>query len=429
MSYVYDRNKSKPERKPNYWCAYTGMDGEQVREGTGCKGETAAKRYLALRERQVRAGTWRPRAEGSAPLLRDYAVTHSARRVAQGVKTAADESSRLETYWVPELGRKRLDLVTRRDVKRVIGDLVAGRMAEGKIAPRTVHHVHEALRQLFVSAIEDEHVMTNPCTLKVRRGELPGKKDKDPAWRAGAQFSRGEVVALLTDERIPEDRRVLYALQVLGAMRFGEAAGRRWRDYDPMSEPLGRLSIHSQYDGEPLKTERPREMPVHPVLAQILNRWRMKGWAALFCRTPRPDDWIVPNRQGRVRLVSTGHEQLQADLEEIGLRRRRQHDMRRTLISLARGDGADPGALKAGTHGGSGDIIDQYTTWEWGAQCRAVASLQLTLPTHTSEPGVRRAESRAKKDPGIAMDSGVLSGDPNGTRTRVTGVRGRCPNR
>ncbi|WPB74143.1 hypothetical protein KYC5002_34565 [Archangium violaceum] len=52
-------------------------------------------------------------------------------------------------------------------------------------------------------------------------------------------------------------------------------------------------------------------------------------------------------------------------LEALGLRHRRGHDLRRTMISLARTDGARKDILKLCTHTRrkSGNTIDLYTTF------------------------------------------------------------------
>jgi hypothetical protein len=59
------------------------------------------------------------------------------------------------------------------------------------------------------------------------------------------------------------------------------------------------------------------------------------------------------------------------------LRARRQHDARRTFISIARADGARPDILRWATHGPTGDITDQYTTLLWPALCEEVATLRI----------------------------------------------------
>ena len=55
---------------------------------------------------------------------------------------------------------------------------------------------------------------------------------------------------------------------------------------------------------------------------------------------PQPDDPIVPSRRGGVRNRHRSRDNLLDDLRRLGLRHRRQHDLRRTFITLARVDGA-----------------------------------------------------------------------------------------
>ena len=67
------------------------------------------------------------------------------------------------------------------------------------------------------------------------------------------------------------------------------------------------------------------------------------------------------------------------DLDRIGLRARRQHDARRTFISIARADGAVADTLHFATHGPDGDIMDDYTTMPWPALCAEVAKVRISL--------------------------------------------------
>jgi hypothetical protein len=62
--------------------------------------------------------------------------------------------------------------------------------------------------------------------------------------------------------------------------------------------------------------------------------------------------------------------QLHADLDLLGLRRRRGHDLRRAFISLALADGARRDLLETVTHGPRGDIISVYNTPPWPAPAR-----------------------------------------------------------
>src|SRR5690606_13724360 len=119
-------------------------------------------------------------------------------------------------------------------------DLVRA-LRKSDLAPRTVLHVYSTLHNMFESAEIEGKVQRNP--VKVKRGELPKKRDKDPEWRAQATFTLAEVERLISDPAIPVERRVLYALKVLAGLRHGEAAALRWRHYDPTIEPLGKLTI------------------------------------------------------------------------------------------------------------------------------------------------------------------------------------------
>jgi len=65
------------------------------------------------------------------------------------------------------------------------------------------------------------------------------------------------------------------------------------------------------------------------------------------------------------------------DLDRLELRRRRQHDVRRTFVTLCLADGARKDVLRWVTHGPEGDIVDLYTTLPWEALCDEVAKLKI----------------------------------------------------
>ena len=144
---------------------------------------------------------------------------------------------------------------------------------------------------------------------------------------------------------------------------------------------LGKLVIEKSYSTKMkgTKTENPREMPVHPTLARILAEWRLSGFEELTGRQPRPDDPIVPSRRGAYRNVNASLRRFHEDLERIGLRARRQHDARRTFISIARADGAVADKLHFATHGPNGEIMDDYTTLPWPTLCDEVSKAKISL--------------------------------------------------
>lgn len=186
-----------------------------------------------------------------------------------------------------------------------------------------------------------------------------------------------------------------------------EVAPLRWRDYDTSMEPLCALNL-----GE-TKSGVPRQVPVHPTLAKILAAWKLSGWAEWYGRAPTSEDLIVPTRNMTVRDATEAQRQLIADLALLGLRvraghkrNRRGHDLRRTFISLARGDGASDGPLRWVTHGPSvSSITELYSTFTWAQLCEAVSKLKvelregklLELSPEAATDSVRRAQSAKKR--------------------------------
>src|SRR5207245_889900 len=141
----------------------------------------------------------------------------------------------------------------------------------------------------------------DPCVLP--RGTL--KKAKGAGTKR-LPYSKENLIKLITGAKTP-DARVWNALAIFTGMREGEVCGRRWRDWDRDSKPLGSLMLTTQYDDQPLKMEdetgdQPRVIPVHPTLAALLEWWWREGWEFVFLRKPTPDDFIVP-RRGRGRKV------------------------------------------------------------------------------------------------------------------------------
>ena len=170
-------------------------------------------------------------------------------------------------------------------------------------------------------------------------------------------------------------------LEGIAGLRHGEAAGLRWTDYDSTLKPLGRLSVWNSYATGRTKTKRARYMPVHPTLGAMLAEWRLNGWVAMMGRVPKPEDLIVPMpwRGPRVELGKTrlknglGSKRLCTDLVTLGLRHRRGHDLRRTMISLTRTDGARKDLLELCTHTPRKlSTIDVYTEFPWESLCAEV---------------------------------------------------------
>jgi hypothetical protein len=70
------------------------------------------------------------------------------------------------------------------------------------------------------------------------------------------------------------------------------------------------------------------------------------------------DEIGATSTKGATATPSNVYSRMRDDLDRLGLRRRRVHDTRRTMITLALNDGARRDVLQGITHGFKGDIID-----------------------------------------------------------------------
>jgi integrase len=372
-------------RRNKLWIGYRDVDGARKYAPTKFTvgQEPKARKLLEAIERRIQAAASLGDTALGPLTVNRYTKRWIEDRLFRKVGSSSDDEARLRLHALPQLGELVLAEVRPSHIRKLVRNLRARIGASREhLAPRTVRHVYGVLHSMFEDAVAEELIDSNPCVLK--RGELPSKIDKDPLWRAGAVFTRGEVEQLISDERIPEDRRVFYAIAFLAGMRTGEVSALRWSSYDVEIEPLGKLMVARSYSTKrrlekAVKTQRPREVPVHPTLAKVLAAWKLAGWERMLGRSPGLDELLIPSRVGRNRTTNHMLHKFYEDLERIGLRRRRQYDSRRTFISLAQADGARKDILRWVTHGPDGDIVSLYTTLPWATLCEEVAKLKIGL--------------------------------------------------
>ncbi len=208
------------------WIGYKDADGSRKYAPTKfiVGQESKAAKVLEAIERRIQAtaGFGEP-ALGPLTVKRYLASWIKDRRL-RNVASAGDDETRLQRHALPELGELLLAEVRPSHIRSLVRSLKA-KVGQGRaqLAPRTVRHVYGVLHRMFEDAVADELIESNPCSIK--RGELPAKIDKDPTWRSGAVFTREEVEQLISDKRIPEDRRVFYAIAFLGGLRTGAVSG------------------------------------------------------------------------------------------------------------------------------------------------------------------------------------------------------------
>lgn len=394
---IYERRLARGRR--SYWISFTDADGVRVRELGGSSVEEAVR---ALAQRRGDAAAGLTRSSGSpTQALRTYAERWVDLRRREGVRTVGREEQLLADYVLPVLGKKPLAEIRPRDVAA----WVRGLSAAGDLAPKSIRNAHGVLSALLARARFDELVVDNAAR-GLPRGILP---DAQRAREVGA-WTRAELERWITPHpEVPEDRTVAYAIAAFTGARVGEISGLRWRDIDMRSQPLWRWALRTQYDDAPLKTERPRDIPIHAELARILAAWKLGGWARFMCRVRSEDDLVVPRnphlRTGRPQHAHGQHHS-SSSLGAKAVRRHAQalgiddagrdfHSFRRAMITLARTDGARAEVLERVTHNSRGEMIDGYTYFGWDVLCSAVQVLRIA-PLVESDASVTRLVTRSK---------------------------------
>lgn len=321
--------------------------------------------------------------------VEEYARGWLEAREARGLSSAVTNRYELARI-LPLLGSIRLVDLTRGQIAEALRLLELegeSKRGGGPLSPRSVRHSYNALRTMLEDARDEGRIPTNPATLKARRDEIPNIRDKDPHWRRSAVYTAAEVRALTSDGRVPAPARVAYALEVFTGLRYGEASALRWESWEPDLDPLGRLVVHEAYDSnnsriKTTKTDATRWVPVLPELGAMLEDWWAAGWRRAYGRAPRPGDLVIPVRDGQLRhrTKNDGYDPHVRALRALGLPHRRQHDLRRTFVTLCMAGGASKDLLKWISHGPPrGVVIDAYTSPPWPTLCRQVECFALAF--------------------------------------------------
>jgi len=364
------------------WLKVKGPEGwKQVPTSFGVGEEKRATDLLAKVRDRLLAG------EGLGGLLGPVTVRTWANRWLETrkglVENEKSEGGALRLHVLQHIGDMELGEVRPRHVASMVRQWIA----DG-YAPRTVRNVYYTMKSMFRDAAVEGLIDTTPCILG--RAQLPQIVDADPEWRAKAQYSRDELLSLVSATRLPEHERVANALLGLAALRVGEMGGLRFRNLSLDMLPLGRIVVARSYNKRGTKTKVVRWMPVHPVLGHILREWQAHGFELTMGRPPVPDDLVVPtppppkgkgrhSPAWRMRDKNYTRKCFLRDLRTLGIDPRRVHDLRRTFISLAREDGADKDVLRRGTHQPPKDVMELYTNVEWSKLCAEVAKLRILL--------------------------------------------------
>lgn len=383
--------------KTVFWIAFYDASNKQKWERVGAS-KREAEALDRLRKKQVADGDYETERKPSTPFgefLKGWAKTRTNRN--------ADEDRRIVDQYlltntdickIPcEELRPRHSLKLVDDLKKTVSK-TTGRVLEEKY----VANIYGLYRTSVRDARIAELVLVDPCVLPaglLRRKARRGTR---------TPYEWTDIASLLA---CPIDEAMVFcALALLTGMREGEICGRRWRDWDRHAAPLGSLHVWSQYNDRPLKTEkgkqgeRERHVPVHPVLAKVLEWWWRDGFEFTNCRKPTPDDFIIPRTKGgENHTKSSAYKLWRKACDSTGVANRSLHSTRHTFITMARRGGGRSEVVEKITHNAAGAVIDTYTHWDWAPLCEAVLCLKLLIDLNLDR--TPKVGPKAVEAPGI----------------------------
>lgn len=345
-----------------YW-ACIPMPGRKPvwRKAGSVKGE--AVRLEKLWREQAKAGTLDLEALGVKPTVRAYLGRWLSKRTNRG---AEKDGSRFRLYvepraWFLDL---KLEEVRPMHIRKLVDEI----RVSAAVSDKTISHVVSLLHTMYRDAIIEELAFVQPVVLP--RKTLRTARKTDPSV-----YQPGQAVALMRNQAVRPEVRILWSLLFYTGMRKGEAVGRRWRDCEEAAG-LKLLRVRDQYDGQPLKTETPRVVPIHPELERALEWWASTGWEAVNGRKPRPEDFIVPNPRTRGVLSDhASYELLYRSAKAVSVPWHGVHSTRHTFVTMARRSGAAKEDYERITHNARGDIVDGYTRTAWEPLCAVVRGI------------------------------------------------------
>lgn len=183
---------------------------------------------------------------------------------------------------LPDLGAVKLSALSRADVQRLVG-----RMLAADLNASTIRNAVMPLRAIYRHALAHGDVAVNPTT-DLQLPAVRGKRERIA--------TPNEAAALIA--ALPIEERALWATAMYAGLRAGELRALRWEDIDLAG---GVIRVERSWDAredvvDPKSKAGRRKVPVPAVLRDELVEHRMRRGSAgglVFGRAPeRP---FVPN--------------------------------------------------------------------------------------------------------------------------------------
>ena len=208
-------------RRNKLWIRFKGPDGwTQQKMPYHVGEENKARKVLLDLEARIAAGAEFDPANASGPIT----VAAYARRWLEErrrfVADSKNDEARLKYHVLPTIGGMRLEEVR----PRHLAEMFRALRQANELAPKSILNVYSTVKALFRDAkIAD--LLTGDAPTILTKYQLGEAVDKDPEWRVTARYSRDELEILISDPRLPLDRRVFYALEGIAGLRLVRLPG------------------------------------------------------------------------------------------------------------------------------------------------------------------------------------------------------------
>lgn len=354
-----------------------------------------ARAYARALQQRYDEGRWQPAGREGCVAPSDTVASWVDRWCAAQTYTEATKDRRRAAVYLDgtALSRASVAEITPRDVASWLSAIRTKSTPRGTVpAPRTLRNAASVVQRALRAAVFEGILPADPFA-SVPTAMRPQARDAAPERRRERRLSREQLELLLGDQATPDDRLVLYHLLALTGGRVAEVTALRWCDIVDAS-PLHRVVIAEQWSARlkrraPTKTGATKEVPLHPVLGAVLDRWRSEGWERWYGRPPEAIDLIVPARGhrltatvGSARRQPAVWRELQQDCAGAAIPAHSVHDLRRTFISLCADAGMSGDVAQGWTHAPTSPTARHlYLTPSWQRQCAEMLRLEIASAT------------------------------------------------
>jgi len=271
-----------------------------------------------------------------------------------------------DLYLLPEWKDRRLDSITRQDVKKLLLD----RQAKGL----TINNIKICISAIFAEAVEKELVTINPA-------HNLGRTFKKAAPRPKTMFLSKEQTASflkMAEEKAPEHYDFLLTAFRTG-MRLGELLALSWDSVNFATKQIvvQRSFSHNHWDTP--KSHKVRYVDMSDKLCEALKKRYQKRTKDLFCKSHKPKKiyLVFPGKDGEPlndNILRRGV--FYKLLSMAGLPQIRLHDIRHTYASLLLQAGAPVHYVKEQLgHSSISTTVDLYGHCQPGANRVALNKL------------------------------------------------------